>query len=82
MIVNQQRADGVRGGEQPVDRKPPFDHEHRLVGVHPDPSGRVVEVPVEIEPRVLGSVHPDQRTRGDGRGVLRGGRHAASLAQR
>jgi hypothetical protein len=80
VIIDEQRTDRVLGREEPVDGEPPLDHEDRLVGVQPDPAGRVVEVPVEVESRVVGVVHPDERARGDDRKVLGRVRHPASLA--
>jgi hypothetical protein len=34
-----------------------------LLGIEPDPPGRVVEVPVGVESRVVGIVDLDERTR-------------------
>ena len=80
VVVDQQRTHGVGRSEESLDGEPPLDHEDRLVGFHPDPTGWVVEVPVEREARVLGVDHADEGARGAHARVLWRARHAASLA--
>jgi hypothetical protein len=80
MIIDEQGTHRVLGREEPADGEPPLDHEDRLVGVQPDAAGRVVEIPVEVESRVVGVVHPDERARRDNRRLFGRVRHSASLA--
>jgi hypothetical protein len=80
VIIDQQRTDRVPGHEEPVDGEPPLDHEHRLIGVHPDSPSWVVEVPIEVQSRVVRVFHFDERARGDNGGISGRVRHPASLA--
>jgi hypothetical protein len=80
VIIDEQRTHCVLGRQEPVDGEPPLDHEDRLVGDQPDPAGRVIEVPVEVESRVVGVVHPDERAQDDDGRVLGRVGHPASLA--
>ena len=80
VVVDQQRTHGVGRSEESLDGEPPLHHEDRPVGFHPDPTGWIVEVPVERQARVLGVGHADEWARGADVGVLGRARHAASLA--
>jgi hypothetical protein len=80
VIIDEQGTHRVLGREEPIDSELPLDHEHRLVGVQPDSAGRVVEVTVKVESRIIGVAHFEKRARGDDMGVLGRVRHPASLA--
>ena len=65
VIIHEQRTHNVSGGEEPLDGEPPFDHEDRLIGARSGPASRVVEVPIDVESRVVGIVYLDERARHD-----------------
>jgi hypothetical protein len=54
VVVDQEGTYRVLRSEEAADGEPPLDHEDRLVGLHPDPLGRVGEVPVGVEAGVIG----------------------------
>ena len=80
VVVDQQGTHGVGRSEESLDGEPPLHHEDRPVGFHPDPTGWIVEVPIQRQARVLRVGHADEGAWGAHVGVLRRARHAASLA--
>jgi hypothetical protein len=80
MVIDQQGMHPVRGREKPTDGEPPLDDENGLVGLQPDASRRVVEIPIKKEPRIVAVVHPDERAESDIGIVLRRLSHPSSLA--
>jgi hypothetical protein len=80
VVIDQQRMHRVRRREKPADGKPPLDDENGLVGLQPDASRRVVEIPIEKESRIVMVVHPDERAGNDIGMVLGRIQHPFSLA--
>jgi hypothetical protein len=80
MVIDQQRMHRVGGREKPADGKPPLDHENGLLGLQPDATRRVVEIPIKKEPRIVVVLQPDERARSDSGIVLGRFRHSFSLA--